>query len=198
MTKEEAIKLVQKDGSLLEQFSLELQGDKEVVLEAVSNNGFSLQFASDELRNDKEVVFAAVSNNGLSLQFAYDDSNINEDWIFFDLDDLSIKNENKLVSNQLKNDIKIVLASVSNNGLSLQFTSEIIRKCFLYIFYLFVMYLFLQFIKLFVRIFVCFRNVPNVLHLIFYRNCVIFSFEDIIYNIIRYLLEIYKANEHRR
>jgi hypothetical protein len=62
MTKEEAIKLVQKDGSLLEQFSIELKADKEVVLAAVSQNGKSVIFASDELKNDKRVILYTSTN----------------------------------------------------------------------------------------------------------------------------------------
>jgi hypothetical protein len=64
-----ALVAVKRNG-LLENVSVELQGDKEVVLAAVKRRGNALEYASLELRDDVEIVKVAIDNWPGSVYFA--------------------------------------------------------------------------------------------------------------------------------
>ena len=107
MTKEEALKIVKKDGFKFENLQFaddSLKKDKEFVLEAVKLSGFksALQYADNSLKKDREIVLEAVKQSmGFALQFA-DDS--------------------------LRKDKKIVLEAVKQNGTALQFADDSLKK----------------------------------------------------------------------
>ena len=67
--KKKALVYVKRTG-MLENVSVELQGDKEVVLAAVERNGTALQYASLELQDDVEIVKVAIDNWPMSVYFA--------------------------------------------------------------------------------------------------------------------------------
>ena len=71
ITREEALKLVQEDGSELQNLAEEFKKDKEIVLEAVKQRGF-LQYADVSFKKDREIVLEAVRQNGGALHHADD------------------------------------------------------------------------------------------------------------------------------
>jgi hypothetical protein len=64
-----ALVYVKRTG-MLENVSVELQGDKEIVLAAVERRGNALEYASLELRDDVEIVKVAIDNWPSSMYFA--------------------------------------------------------------------------------------------------------------------------------
>ena len=99
--KEDALRVVMKDGWLLAKCSTELKANREVVLGAVSQNGVALQYASAALKADREVVLAAVSNHGDALQDA---------------------------SAALQADHEVVLAAVRQDVWALAYASEVLQS----------------------------------------------------------------------
>lgn len=87
----------------LENASVDLRNDKDVVLAAVRQAGYAMRYASMSLRNDKEFVLAAVANSSSEYALLY-------------------------VSSALQKDKDVVLAAISNNGLALRFTSRALQN----------------------------------------------------------------------
>eukprot|EP00435_Cladocopium_sp_Y103_P039324 s278_g10.t1 len=90
-----ALEAVKNDGNDLEQLE-HLQGDRDIVMAAVKSSGAALrlvsrQFAAESLRRDPQIALAAVSQDGNALRYTH-----------------------------LKADRQVVLAAVSNCGLSIQ------------------------------------------------------------------------------
>lgn len=94
ITKSEAIKLVEKDGQLIRNLPKHYHFDKDVVLSAVKNNGYALFYASSELKNNFEIVMEAAKCK------------------FFMIQD---------VSENLRDNKKIILTALSNNHVNLVF-----------------------------------------------------------------------------
>ena len=66
MKKQDAISLLDEDGSKLGDLSEELRKDSEVVMAAVQNNGAALEHADKTLQDDKDIVLASKT---ISLSF---------------------------------------------------------------------------------------------------------------------------------
>jgi hypothetical protein len=114
-TKEEAIKLVSKDGYKLEFLSDEFKKNKDVVLAAVLQNGHALKHASDKLKKDKQVVLAAVNNSKFGFAILSAHSSFLSDK---DVALAAIYQNSGLfhsLNDNLKEDKDFVLAAVSQN-----------------------------------------------------------------------------------
>ena len=61
MDKEEALKIMQKDGLELKNIPNHIKKVEEIVLEAVIQDGYALQHADDSLKKDKEIVLETFS-----------------------------------------------------------------------------------------------------------------------------------------
>ena len=63
MNKEEALKIVQKNGSKLKELPDHFKKDKEIVLAAIKDWVLCLQFADKSLKKDKEFVLEVIKKN---------------------------------------------------------------------------------------------------------------------------------------
>lgn len=129
--------------------------NRKVVLTAVGNDGMALRFASNEIRfTDEQIVLKAVEQNGLALKFAagfWGNRKVvlaaaeqNGESLFYAEEDLkkdkslvisAIKDGKGPVSSvlkyadiTLKEDIDVVLAAVSIDGMALQHAAESLKN----------------------------------------------------------------------
>jgi hypothetical protein len=68
--KDMALKLVKKNGLLLQYACNALKDNEQVVEEAVTQNGLALQYASSRLRDNEDIVRSATVENPKSFQYA--------------------------------------------------------------------------------------------------------------------------------
>mgnify|MGYP000740025863 CR=1 FL=1 len=101
MDKEEALKIVQKDGLELKNLPDHFKKDKEIVLKVIKQNAYSLLYADDSLKKDKSIVLAAIKQDGDALQYA-DDS--------------------------FKKDREIVLEAVKNSSHAIDFADDSFKE----------------------------------------------------------------------
>ena len=124
--KEDALRVVMRDGRQLKECSPELQADREVVLAAVRESGYALEYASADLRADREFILSAVSQNGDALRYASAVLQSDREVV------LAAVRQNghalRYASAALKNDRAVVLTAVSNDGYALQYASEALRN----------------------------------------------------------------------
>lgn len=145
---------VASDGLQLQYASSQLEGDREIALIAVRQNGISLRFATN-WKDDHQVVLAAVSSAGIALRYAstrlQDDdelvriATIQTRNVFYYLGDrfrgdfdfvhfaLSLPQNGsstvfQFVSNQLKDNVKIVKLAVASFALNLKYASPRLRN----------------------------------------------------------------------
>lgn len=69
-TREEALMMVEQDGSTLALLDDEYKADHEIALAAVTNCGWALQYIPEPLRSDWEVVRTAMNNDPDVLELA--------------------------------------------------------------------------------------------------------------------------------
>lgn len=134
------LKMIQRDGSLLEIVSEEFKNDKNLILEAdkkIFTQFRALEYASDEIKDDRDVVLHSVSRNGKTLKFAserlqndkeiaykaVENSKYAYPFVGKKLKDdkelalIAITNDNYLYQNlskELQNDLNIILAATKN------------------------------------------------------------------------------------
>jgi len=65
-----ALARVSKNGKLINDLSIILQGDYDINLAAVTNNGLALQYIDGPYFTDQKIIETAVNQNGLALEFA--------------------------------------------------------------------------------------------------------------------------------
>jgi len=145
-----AISIVKDNGLALENLSMMMRADKEIVLAAVRNNGSALEYAAKSLRNNKEVVMAAIENYPDAIWLASEslqrdksvyisailgDSEILE-WSLISADKdvvMAVVQQNGLalqnVDDRLRDDRAVVLLAVDNNGLALKYASSRLKRC---------------------------------------------------------------------
>ena len=68
-SKKELLKLVQKDGLILNGLMDEEKNCKDIVLTAVKQNGLAIKFANKKLQNDPAIIKASCLNNLSSINF---------------------------------------------------------------------------------------------------------------------------------
>ncbi len=88
------VKVIKRDGLLLEFIGEERKKDYYIVSVSVIENGLALQFADKSLKENKDIVLKAVQQNGLALQFA---------------------------DTTLQMDSEIIFTAIQQNGYSLQY-----------------------------------------------------------------------------
>ena len=99
--KKEALRLVKKDGSELENLPIHFKKDKKVVLEAVKQYGFALMFADKSLKKDRKIVLEAVKKYGCALMYA---------------------------DKSLKKDKEVVLEAVKQHGSALMYANKSLKN----------------------------------------------------------------------
>jgi tetratricopeptide (TPR) repeat protein len=99
--KKEALRLVKKDGSELENLPIHFKKDKKVVLEAVKQYGFALMFADKSLKKDRKIVLEAVKKYGCALMDA---------------------------DKSLKKDKEVVLEAVKQHGSALMYANKSLKN----------------------------------------------------------------------
>lgn len=117
--KDIALKLVRLNGMILEDISMQLRGDKEVVYEAVSNFPYAASFASEKLLDDKDLALIVARRNGDAISYFSERLRTDKEIIFE-----AVKTNGKALlyaSLELKEDKDIVLAAIKN-------TKEAIRS----------------------------------------------------------------------
>ena len=122
---------VKADGRVLAHVSDELKADRDVVHHAVSSHVEALQYASDELRADPEIVLQACKKYKghpfTKNPFVHASDSLKNDRSFV----LKLMGQSgaclKDAKPQFQEDLEVVKAAVSNNGLALKYASEILR-----------------------------------------------------------------------
>lgn len=66
--REETLKSIKKDPSVLEKLPYTLRNDRQIVFEAIKYDGYYFRYASEELRNDKTFVLKLLENEGQYLE----------------------------------------------------------------------------------------------------------------------------------
>ena len=157
-TRDVVLKMVAKDGMLLEHASEDLKNDIEVVkaavkqnsgalqfakrdrvLNIVSENGLALENAPEVFKNDVEVVQAAMASDPTALQFAKRDRVLNivsENGLALEHAPESLKNDVEVVQAAMASDLTAlqlatrdcVLKIVSENGLDLEYAPEELKN----------------------------------------------------------------------
>lgn len=103
-----------------------LRSNKELVLAAVQQDGRAIRHASPILQGDKAVVVAAAQENPIALRHAcYSLLRADRNFMMLavQLDGLVLKE----ASPHLQDDVELVTAAVSNNGLAFEFASDRLR-----------------------------------------------------------------------
>lgn len=115
--RQEALESVKENGINLSKY-IRYNDDLEIVLNAVKNNGLALRFASNILRANENVVRAAINQNPAAINFA--------DYFYKNSPDflITIDNLSKVIEHTtpyIRNSIKVMNASVKQDGLTLRF-----------------------------------------------------------------------------
>jgi len=113
-------------GLALEDASLELRDDLEIVLAAVRNHGNALRFASANLRRDPVVVTAAVQSHGPSLRWAAPEWRQDRATVLAAVSQAGSALQE--ASLDFRADSTVVLAAVANDGLALRWTSAALKQ----------------------------------------------------------------------
>jgi hypothetical protein len=100
----------------------DLEQNKDIALRVVKRNGLLLQYLPDELKDDKEIVLAAVIQNGLAFSHASDQLKKDRELAL-----ISAKKEALAfyyASKELKNDKETVLLAIAQNCAVLSYISD--------------------------------------------------------------------------
>ena len=124
--KKEALRLVKKDGSELENLPIHFKKDKKVVLEAVKQYGFALMFADKSLKKDRKIVFEAMKTNSDALEYA--DISLRKDKKFI-LKALRLSSYAlEYADKSLKKNKEVVIAAIQENDKVLQFAHKSLQN----------------------------------------------------------------------
>ena len=107
-----------------------LRGDREVVLAAVTSSGQNLQDVSVSMKDDEEVVRTATRQWGPAFQFASERLRGKKTFVLSLLQDSTISGFGvrrllRHASEPLRDDREVVLAAVSKHGFNLEFASAL-------------------------------------------------------------------------
>ncbi|KAG2387114.1 hypothetical protein C9374_002149 [Naegleria lovaniensis] len=141
---------IAKNGLLLKWLSTELRNDKNLVLLAVTTNGNAFQYASRKLQHDKEIVIAAITNcrsayNQVPQSLKKDSQVMKVLFKEIDYSKIDFKLAKKLcsrknifafLSDELRNDKKMVQIAAQQYASSIQFASPELKNDKDFIFHL--------------------------------------------------------------
>jgi hypothetical protein len=112
--------------------SKNLKNDKEFILKAIKQStGKILQYSGEKMKQDKEVVIEAVKSHSCSLKFASEELKNDIDVVMALLStkkDFDLDDPFKFVGKKFKGDREIALKAVKRNGKSIQSVSEDLMK----------------------------------------------------------------------